>query len=307
MRVLVTWGSKRGGTEGIARIIGDRLREEGVDVQLLPAREATGAETYDAVIVGGALYANRWHAAARRFVNRQEKNLRRVPVWFFSSGPLDDSAERRSIPPTPQVQVLMERVGARGHVTFGGRLAPDARGFPASAMAKTRAGDWRRPDRIGAWASAIAASLPVTRPGVAITHPGRSLPRLVAHGVAGWAACAAVMGVLLALSSTAFALVAHAVLAPIIFLLVSRHYFRDRAARDPLPTAGTFTAIVALLDLVLVGGLAQRSLEMFRSIVGFWLPLGLIFAATAVTGSVLSMLPLPEAGPRSRLTSRVAP
>ena len=31
---------------------------------------------------------------------------------------------------------MMEKVGAKGHVTFGGRLPADAKGFPASAMAK---------------------------------------------------------------------------------------------------------------------------------------------------------------------------
>jgi menaquinone-dependent protoporphyrinogen oxidase len=140
MRVLVTWGSKRGGTEGIARIVGEALQHEGLDVDVLPARAAARATNFDAAIVGGALYANRWHPAARRFVNRQEKRLRGVPVWFFSSGPLDESAEHNAIAPTRQVTTLMERVGAQGHVTFGGRLTPDAHGFPASAMAKyTRA------------------------------------------------------------------------------------------------------------------------------------------------------------------------
>jgi hypothetical protein len=39
MRVLVTWGSKRGGTEGIARIIGLALKEHGFDVDMLPAEK----------------------------------------------------------------------------------------------------------------------------------------------------------------------------------------------------------------------------------------------------------------------------
>jgi hypothetical protein len=39
-------------------------------------------------------------------------------VWFFSSGPLDDSAERQEIPPMESVRKLMARVGARGHCTF---------------------------------------------------------------------------------------------------------------------------------------------------------------------------------------------
>jgi menaquinone-dependent protoporphyrinogen oxidase len=38
-------------------------------------------------------------------------------------------------------------------------LAPDAKGFPASAMAKTQAGDWRDPDQVRQWAKQIAATL----------------------------------------------------------------------------------------------------------------------------------------------------
>ena len=83
MRVLVTWGSKRGGTEGIARIVGDTLRAQGLDVDLIAARDALRASRFEAVIVGGALYAGRWHRAARRFVVRRQRELRAVPVWFF--------------------------------------------------------------------------------------------------------------------------------------------------------------------------------------------------------------------------------
>ncbi|HVZ37629.1 MAG TPA: flavodoxin domain-containing protein, partial [Polyangiaceae bacterium] len=125
MRILVTWGSKRGGTEGIGLMLGDALRWEGLDASAMPAAKVQSIAGFDAVIVGGALYANRWHRAAHRFVSRHEKTLREVPVWFFSSGPLDDSAAQRAIPPITEVELLMERVGSREHVTFGGRLAAD--------------------------------------------------------------------------------------------------------------------------------------------------------------------------------------
>jgi menaquinone-dependent protoporphyrinogen oxidase len=45
--------------------------------------------------------------------------------------------------PVRGVAALMAHLGAEGHATFGGRLAADATGFPAAAMAKTHAGDWR--------------------------------------------------------------------------------------------------------------------------------------------------------------------
>ena len=172
MRILITWGSKRGGTEGIARIVGEVLQKQGFEVTMEPASRVRDVRAYDAAVVGGALYANRWHRDAGRFVSRHIAALRGIPVWLFSTGPLDDSADRREIPPTTQVAVLMERLGARGHVTFGGCLPIDAKGFPASAMAKKLTGDWRNPDRIRAWASELGRELPAARPGVAIRAPG---------------------------------------------------------------------------------------------------------------------------------------
>lgn len=294
MRVLVAWGTKLGGTEGIARIIGEILEREGFEVALARASDVRDASTYDAAIVGGALYANRWHRDARRFLARNVAALRRIPVWLFSSGPLDDSADRDTLAPTTQVAVLMERIGARGHATFGGRLPADARGFPAAAMAKTLSGDYRNPDRIRAWAMDLARALPEARPGVAIDHRARSLVRLAAHGIAGWAACAAVMGAALQLGSTGVAMALHAVAAPLIFIAIAARYFGARGAREPLPVALAVTGIVAALDAIVVAGLALRSFAMFESVVGTWLPLSLIFLATWITGFMVSTMPWPK-------------
>jgi menaquinone-dependent protoporphyrinogen oxidase len=158
MRVLVAYGSKMGGTMGIAQLVGDALADAGFQVDVRPAPEVADLDPYDAVVIGGALYTGRWHRQARRFVKRHTGSLRERPVWLFSSGPLNGSAVEQ-IPPVPQVQELVERIGARGHVTFGGRLSADAKRFPASAMAKTHAGDWRDPERIRGWAADVAMEL----------------------------------------------------------------------------------------------------------------------------------------------------
>jgi len=159
MRVLVAYGSKNGGTAGLARMIGTAALARGVDVEVEPAAEVRDVTPFDAVVVVGALYANRWHRDARRFVRRCSGDLARMPVWLASSGPLDDSAAQRDIPPVPQVRKLMELVGARGHVTFGGYLAADVTGFPASAMAKTRAGDWRDATHVARWTEQVVGEL----------------------------------------------------------------------------------------------------------------------------------------------------
>lgn len=53
----------------------------------------------------------------------------------------------------------MEQSGAEGHITLGGRLTEDAKGFPASSMAKTNAGDWRDRDQVRGWAKRISDEL----------------------------------------------------------------------------------------------------------------------------------------------------
>jgi len=159
MKVLVAYGSKMGGTAGIADTIGQTLTMEGDEVDIRPGQDVRSVDDYDVVIVGGGLYANRWQKNARTFVKRNAEELKRRPVWMFSSGPLDDSAGAGEIPPTSQVQGLMEKVSARGHATFGGRLPVDAKGFPASSMAKQNAGDWRDSAHVEAWAKRVRASL----------------------------------------------------------------------------------------------------------------------------------------------------
>jgi menaquinone-dependent protoporphyrinogen oxidase len=176
-RVLVAFGSKRGGTAEIARAIADTLRAQGLAVDCMRAAEVRDVASYDAFVVGGALYAARWIREARRFVARNAAALRARPVWMFSSGPLDDSANQRVIGPVRGAAALMAHVGAKGHATFGGRLAADATGFPAAAMAKTHAGDWRSWDQIHDWARDIAqtlATLPQPAP-VPSPRPARVL------------------------------------------------------------------------------------------------------------------------------------
>jgi hypothetical protein len=65
-------------------------------------------------VVGGALYASRWHRDARRFATAHKPQLRHAHVWSHDIGP------------TKQVNALMALANARGHATLGGRLAPDA-------------------------------------------------------------------------------------------------------------------------------------------------------------------------------------
>ncbi len=159
MRVLVAHGSRMGGTTGIAETIVETLRQQGLEAEMRAAGAIKDVAGYDAVIVGGALYAKRWHKDARHLVKKNAAILKTKPVWLFSSGPLDDSAKVGDLPPVDMLRKLMEQIDARGHHTFGGRLPADADWFPASAMAKEHAGDWRDMAQVTYWATEIASEL----------------------------------------------------------------------------------------------------------------------------------------------------
>ncbi|MER7397406.1 flavodoxin domain-containing protein [Streptomyces sp. NPDC000151] len=122
-RVLIAYayGTKAEFTHGIAEEIAAVLREDGFDTELRPAAEVVSVGPYDAVVLGGALHAHRWHRDARRFARRHAAQLRSRPVWLFSSGTSSASASDPDVPPVPGASRAMNRAGARGHITFGGR------------------------------------------------------------------------------------------------------------------------------------------------------------------------------------------
>jgi menaquinone-dependent protoporphyrinogen oxidase len=155
MKVLVVFGSKRGGTAGLAAMVGEAFQREGWTAEVRDARMPQPVSDTDIVVVGGALYMSRWHKEARHFVRRNRTALRELPVWLFSSGPLDDSARPGDMAAVPQLQEIAADIEARGHMTFGGRLEPDAKGFLAHTMAKKSAGDWRDPIHVAEWVHQI--------------------------------------------------------------------------------------------------------------------------------------------------------
>ncbi|MEW1775459.1 flavodoxin domain-containing protein [Streptomyces sp. NPDC086777] len=158
--VLVTYGTRNGSTAHIAESIADTLREKGLTVETMRAVSVPFVDRYDAVVVGGGLYAGRWHKDARTFVRRHRKDLAERPVWFFSSGPLDASASERDIPPVRAVRRAMQDLHARGHATFGGCLEEDADGWLARRILHSgKGGDFRDFEAVEAWAAGIAGEL----------------------------------------------------------------------------------------------------------------------------------------------------
>jgi hypothetical protein len=107
---------------------------------------------------------------------------------------------------------------------------------------------------------------------------------LITWAIAGWALCAAVMGFGTSLTSLENTLIVHALAAPLIFGVLAVGYFHAFPNASVLRTAVASLAIVMLLDLFVVAGALLRSLAMFQSPLGTWIPFALIFLSVLAVG-----------------------
>lgn len=120
--MLVTAASRHNGTREIAEAIAVGLAERGILAEARDIDDVTDLSDYGAVVLGSAIYMNRWLAEARRFAQIHASELCMRPVWLFSSGPLGPADHL--IPPNEpaDLPVVVRLTRARGHRRFGGRL-----------------------------------------------------------------------------------------------------------------------------------------------------------------------------------------
>jgi len=158
-KVLVFGASRHGSTTEIAARIQKVLRDRGVEVSDTPSA-GIDLSTYDAVVLGSAVYAGHWLDDAKSLASRIADTRPKPRVWVFSSGPIGD-------PPRPEedpvdVAVIVEATDAVEHVIFAGKLDKSKLGFGERAIVlafKAPEGDFRDWDQIEAWAGRIADSL----------------------------------------------------------------------------------------------------------------------------------------------------
>jgi hypothetical protein len=107
---------------------------------------------------------------------------------------------------------------------------------------------------------------------------------VLVHAFIGWALCAATMGIGMAITSIDNALIIHAIAAPIFFFFLSLIYFMKFNYTTPFQTAIIFVSFVITVDFFLVALMINKSLDMFTSLLGTWIPFALIFLSTFLTG-----------------------
>lgn len=168
--VLVAYATRYGSTREVADAVGNRLRAASLEVDVRPVDGVDSLDGYTAVVIGAPFYIGSMLGEARKFVERNQTALGRMPVAVFALGPIsnaDDPEEAR----TQLDQALAKLSWLQPVATemFVGKYDP-ARlrladrliaALPASPLHGLPARDDRDWAAIAAWADTLPAALGV--------------------------------------------------------------------------------------------------------------------------------------------------
>lgn len=163
--ILVAYASKYGATAGIAEKIGEVLRQDGFQVDVLPADNVKDITPYKAIIIGSASYIGQWRKEAVKLLSNNEKSLAERQIWLFSSGPLGegDAAELMKGWRFPEkLRPVIDRIQPRDITVFHGAIdMTKLNALEKFAIKKVKSpiGDFRDWDAITSWAKAISQEL----------------------------------------------------------------------------------------------------------------------------------------------------
>ncbi|MEA3439726.1 MAG: flavodoxin domain-containing protein [Chloroflexota bacterium] len=164
-QVMVAYATKYGATGEIAEKIGQVLCQAGLRAEVLPAGGVNDLTSYDAVVLGSAVYMGKWRKEAVNFLQANEEALAELLVWLFSSGPAGegDPVELLDGWRFPEAQhTIADRIQPRDIAVFHGRVDVEKLNFIEKRMIKavrSPVGDFRDWDAIISWAGSIADEL----------------------------------------------------------------------------------------------------------------------------------------------------
>lgn len=159
MKVLVAVGSKYGSSREVARTICGTLEGQGFDVELSDAADVRSVTSYDAVILGSAVYGGLWRRDASTVAKEHREALKVRDVWTFSVGMENVVVEGQ---PRDEAYGIAESIGAREHRRFAGSLDIEKLNIGERALIRALdppLGDFRDMGDVRMWAEGIGAEL----------------------------------------------------------------------------------------------------------------------------------------------------
>jgi menaquinone-dependent protoporphyrinogen oxidase len=161
MTVLVAYASKHGSTQEIAERIAEQLRQLGKQAEARPMEAVGNPGSYEAFVIGSAVYYGSWLKEATEWVRHNQAVLAEHPVWLFSSGPLGIEVEDAEQQPK-ELAEFQQALRPRDHRIFFGAADHRKLSFAERIALKcvgAREGDFRDWQAIETWVASIARDL----------------------------------------------------------------------------------------------------------------------------------------------------
>lgn len=153
-KILVAYGTAAGSTGEVAEAVGEEMRQAGAEVDVRAVEDVRNLDGYDAVVLGSAVRAFRLLPKTKKFLRKQKKQLREIPVAYFvvcltMSKETPENIEKAKGFANPMIKTA-EPVSLG---LFGGCMDPDKiTGFFGMAFKNAPKEDHRDWDEIRAWA-----------------------------------------------------------------------------------------------------------------------------------------------------------
>jgi len=167
-KILVTYASQGGSTAGVAAAIGQTLASTGAKVVVLPVKEVTNLDSYQAIVIGSAVHSGKWMPEALAFIQKHQNTLQRTPSAIFQVCLMlaaNNEQYKTFIPDWLSPVRIQIRPVTEG--SFAGALWPDQYSKLTEKLGlriflatfKLKAGDYRDWNEIRKWSEEVSALL----------------------------------------------------------------------------------------------------------------------------------------------------
>jgi menaquinone-dependent protoporphyrinogen oxidase len=82
-RILVTYSSQTGFTQGVAELIGKTIGDDNLKVDVLPMKDVKDVSEYQMVVAGSGIQAGEWLPEAMDFIRKNQVELNKKPFAAF--------------------------------------------------------------------------------------------------------------------------------------------------------------------------------------------------------------------------------
>jgi menaquinone-dependent protoporphyrinogen oxidase len=165
-KILVTYATAAGSTGEIAEAIGGVLRETGISVDVVRAKQASTVSGFTAVVLGSGVRMGKPYGEAVSFLRRHQTALREMPVaYFVVCGALQENTEKSRTEAASYVDALIAsapEVIPVDTASFGGAINFEEVSFLMRLILKNvqaEEGDYRDWDAIRQWATDLKPAL----------------------------------------------------------------------------------------------------------------------------------------------------